>query len=166
MRPLSELVAADVMRRDVVCAHLEQPLDDIERLLVESRIGGAPVVDQGRLVGVVSRSDIVRAQVVMTALDGLAADELAPRESGRDRSSSELASEFGGFRERLSSLRVCDVMTAAAVTCTATTPLVRLAAKMADEEIHRIIVVDGQEPVGIISSLDVVRLVAQLGETA
>jgi CBS domain-containing protein len=52
--------AADVMTRDVVTA---RPGDDVRataRRLLERRLKRLPVVDEGRLVGIVSRTDLLR----------------------------------------------------------------------------------------------------------
>jgi CBS domain-containing protein len=47
------------------------------------------------------------------------------------------------------------------VTCTAATPVSKVAEMLVRQHVHRVIVVEGEQPVGIISSLDVVKLVAE-----
>ena len=49
------------MTREVVTVEEETPLSDIARLLEEHRIKRVPVLRQGRVVGIVSRADLVRA---------------------------------------------------------------------------------------------------------
>lgn len=59
------------MIRDVVRVGLDDPLPEIQRVLVENDIGRVPVTDGPRLVGIVSRTDILRALhgfVVMPAV--------------------------------------------------------------------------------------------------
>lgn len=51
--------AADVMTTAVVSAAPDIPLDDVRHLLIDRRIRRIPVIDGGRLVGIVSRGDIV-----------------------------------------------------------------------------------------------------------
>ncbi len=55
---IQAVLAGDVMTKALFTAHPDQPLAELELQLIEHRIGGAPVVDQGQLVGVISRSDI------------------------------------------------------------------------------------------------------------
>lgn len=51
----------DLMTREVVTVDDETPLPDVARLLEEHRIKRVPVLRQGRVVGIVSRADMVRA---------------------------------------------------------------------------------------------------------
>src|SRR4051812_30172872 len=52
--------AADVMSAGVIAVNPETEVDDVRFLLVERRIRRVPVMDGNRMVGIVSRSDIVR----------------------------------------------------------------------------------------------------------
>jgi CBS domain-containing protein len=53
----------DVMTYLVATLRPEDTIEDAQRLLVSNRISGAPVVQEGRLVGLVSETDLVRAFV-------------------------------------------------------------------------------------------------------
>lgn len=48
------------MSRKVITIEPHVPLPEIQRLLIEHNIGRLPVVEQGRLVGIVSRTDVLR----------------------------------------------------------------------------------------------------------
>ena len=48
------LTSADVMTADVVSVEPDTPVRDIAQLLYTRRISGVPVVEQGRLIGIVS----------------------------------------------------------------------------------------------------------------
>lgn len=50
-----------IMTRNVVSVGPATSLADAARTMREERIGALPVLDDGRLVGVVARSDIIRA---------------------------------------------------------------------------------------------------------
>lgn len=50
---------SDVMTRNVVTVGPGTPLKDVSRVLLERRISGVPVVEGGRVVGVVSNKDIL-----------------------------------------------------------------------------------------------------------
>ncbi|WP_174591640.1 CBS domain-containing protein [Methanocella conradii] len=56
------LIAMDIMRTNVITATPEMSLKDAAKLMVDKDIGALPVLDgQGRLVGIITRRDIVRA---------------------------------------------------------------------------------------------------------
>jgi len=49
------------MTREVITASPEQPLNELRRLMIEENIGRVPLVDkEGNLVGIITRSDILR----------------------------------------------------------------------------------------------------------
>ena len=52
--------AADVMTPDVVSATPETPLAELVRLMLDNRISALPIVDGGRIVGIVSEGDLLR----------------------------------------------------------------------------------------------------------
>lgn len=50
----------DVMTRDVVTVGPDEELETLAELMVKRRVNPVPVVEGGRLVGIVSRSDIIK----------------------------------------------------------------------------------------------------------
>lgn len=52
-------VAAEVMSTALISVSPDCPVSDLRHLLIERRIGRVPVLRDGRLVGVVSRRDVV-----------------------------------------------------------------------------------------------------------
>jgi CBS domain-containing protein len=56
------------MTAGVVAVPPTLPLTELEDVLIARHIGGAPVVEDGRLVGIVSRSDVVRYFSIRRAL--------------------------------------------------------------------------------------------------
>jgi len=50
----------DVMTRQVLCVSPDQPVADAASILVNKDLGRVPVVQEGRLVGLLTRGDIVR----------------------------------------------------------------------------------------------------------
>jgi acetoin utilization protein AcuB len=52
-----------IMARQVKTIAPDAPLEDAARMLVEHKIGAIPVVDDGRVVGIITESDIFRAFV-------------------------------------------------------------------------------------------------------
>lgn len=59
---LSHAPVKGFMTRQVVTADLEMPLSDMERRMIERDVGRLPVVADGRVVGVVTRGDLLRAR--------------------------------------------------------------------------------------------------------
>jgi len=55
------LTVADLMSSEVITVDEEMDASDIAGLLTERRIKRVPVVSEGKLMGIVSRGDIVRA---------------------------------------------------------------------------------------------------------
>ena len=55
------LCVADIMSHDVIAVDEETPVGEIAALLTERKIKRVPVVENGKLVGIVSRADIVHA---------------------------------------------------------------------------------------------------------
>ena len=58
---LAKLTVGGVMSTGVLVVDPERPAADAARIMMEHKIGALPVVDQGRLVGIVTESDFVRA---------------------------------------------------------------------------------------------------------
>ena len=50
---------SDVMTRQVVVVRPDTPMIDVARVLLEQRIGAVPVLDEGVVVGIVARSDLL-----------------------------------------------------------------------------------------------------------
>lgn len=50
--------ARDLMTTSVISVSSDTPVTDVRHLLVDRRIRRLPVIDQGRLVGIVSRGDV------------------------------------------------------------------------------------------------------------
>ncbi len=64
---------ADVMTRDVLSVNMNAPLEEIVALMEEHRVKRVPVLEGDRVVGVVSRADLLRALSVAARERGAAA---------------------------------------------------------------------------------------------
>lgn len=58
---LSRRTAAEIMTRKVITFLPEAPLTRVLQTLVDARVKSFPVLDAGRLVGIIAREDVVRA---------------------------------------------------------------------------------------------------------
>jgi len=73
MRHMLGTRAEDVMSREVMTIGPDDDVEKLAELMVERRVNPVPVVDQGKLVGIVSRADLID----MMAADTSAADTSA-----------------------------------------------------------------------------------------
>lgn len=76
------LKARDVMTQPAVCVAQDAPLADVVRLLERHHIKRLPVLDHGKLVGLVTRTDLLRALLARQALP----ETGVPRADGEIRS--------------------------------------------------------------------------------
>jgi CBS domain-containing protein len=58
--PQARRTVRDVMTRQVLCVSPEQPLAEVASLMTNKDVDRVPVVKAGRLVGLLTRGDIVR----------------------------------------------------------------------------------------------------------
>lgn len=151
------LSAGDVMQAAVVSVAPSLPAAELEALLDRERISGAPVVEAGQLVGVVSRADLVGAAA---GAEG-AADALLAYYEDTGGASSSRGDRARLVGEHVASLRVRDLMRTDLVTVAPVAPLREVAAKLTERRIHRVLVVEDGRLVGIVSSLDVLRPLAE-----
>jgi CBS-domain-containing membrane protein len=80
----------DVMTRDVVSVDADAPLEEIVALMEEHRIKRVPVLQGDRVVGVVSRADLLRAlSVVARGTPGPAPDDRTIRDHILDTLANE-----------------------------------------------------------------------------
>jgi predicted transcriptional regulator len=132
----------EAMRRDVVLLAADMTAEMALRRLDHKAISGAPVVDHGRVVGVVTRRDLL----VPTLLDDrVGSSALVPAR----------------HRDRLTGLRVRDLMSDEPVTVQPHWPLTQAVRVMLGHGVNRVPVVDqAGRPLGILTRDDVVRAVA------
>jgi predicted transcriptional regulator len=153
IRTVKELMSADIMT-----VPDDMTTDALARYLIEHEISGAPVVDgQGRLVGVVSMTDIGRTLAEPP-------EDESPRRSAfyRDVADEVTLEDLGQRYVEDRAATVRDVMTPVIHQVSMTASLADAARLMIDEHIHRLVVTDRGQPVGIISSLDLLKtIVAQ-----
>ncbi|MFT4040766.1 MAG: CBS domain-containing protein [Thermomicrobiales bacterium] len=57
-----ELTVRAVMRREVPIASPETSVADLARLMVEHRVPGVPIIDNGELVGIVTEADLIQRE--------------------------------------------------------------------------------------------------------
>lgn len=143
--------ARDLMSVAVVSVKPETVLRDIVALMLDRNISGVPVMEDGRLLGVINEGDLLRRFEIGT--DGSAAEkswwqQLVHRETlplDYVRSHAQLAK---------------DIMASPVVTVAEDAPIQEIASIFAARHIRRIPVVRGSEVVGIVTRADLVRAIA------
>lgn len=152
----------DVMETELRTIGTKVPLAELERELIEQRVSGFPVVEGGQLVGVVSRSDIVRIIDVERSYDEHISDYYRML-STADADQAQQAEVEEGARvgARLEGLTVADAMIKTVITTEPDADLVQVAKLMVDRGIHRLPVSEGGQLVGIVTSLDLVHQIAE-----
>jgi len=140
----------DVMTRSVVTVHEDAPFHEIVEKLLAHDISGMPVVDDhGRVIGVVSESDLL-------------AKEAFPRGHGR----SPLAKLFVGTaedevqRDKALGLTASEIMTSRVVKTDPDEGLPAAARRMLEEGVKRMPVIRSGRLLGIITRHDVLRVFA------
>ena len=162
-RPARPLVARDIMRSDVITIDQSAPLSEVERILVENRISGAPVADEtGAIVGVVSLRDLI---------ERYAEDPDARPRRGRgwfhldtneldeeDVESSEVPEEAEETAR--------DVMTAEVYSVPDDAGLRDIARTMHEHHIHRVLVEADGMYVGLVTTMDLLGAIGERRRTA
>lgn len=141
-----------IMTPDPVCAEPSTTIRQLARLFEDNDISGCPVVDHsGRVIGVVSKTDLIRRcsegtrDIPPAYLFEVVCEQGDESEAGESPIPEPLVC-------------VQDFMTESAVTVGPSAPVHEVATLMADRHIHRVIVVDDEMyPLGVITALDVLR---------
>lgn len=134
----------DVMTREVRTVSPDASLKDVAEMLSELRVSGLPVVQDGRILGVVSEADILTKE-----------RGEAPNLGGLLGALFEDRSEV---RAKLQATTAGEAMTAPAITISAKRPVSDAAARMIDLGVNRLPVVDDAGMlVGIVTRADLVR---------
>ena len=147
---MADLTARAIMTPDPVSVSRDLSVTEAARIMVEQRIGALPVVEEGKLVGLVTEDDLIMQDVKVEfptyihLLDGFI---MYPPATARFE--SELKKAVGAT--------VADVMTAEPVTVQVDTPVGDVATLMVEQEVDRVPVLDGERLVGIVSKSDIVR---------
>jgi acetoin utilization protein AcuB len=67
---LSRLTLDKIMTRNVIAVSPNDPVGKAARLMYENKIAGLPVVDEGRVVGIITESDVFRMVVELWEREG------------------------------------------------------------------------------------------------
>lgn len=158
---MAKKTAADIMQHEVLTVEPDLPIQQVAEFLIEEAISGAPVVDEeGNILGVVSLTDI--------AIHEAMPERAGPREPRATY--FRLAQESGLTDSELLNFRLDDlggaataedIMTPAVYEVEADTPIEDVAGLMLTSDIHRVIVTQEGKLVGIVSSMDFLKVIIE-----
>jgi len=139
---LTKTLARDVMNSPVLGVCKDRTVSELVIFLTENSISAAPVLDaRGKLVGMVSAADIAEDKTPRSRRP-----ESGSHEHGRERRVK------GGARH------VSDIMTPTFFTVPDDTPASEIAKTMVAGRIHQLLVTRNGQIVGIVSALDLLKL--------
>ena len=137
----------DIMTRDVITVTPATPIHTAARLMVEHGVRGLPVVDDGRLVGIISDGDLILRQK-------------RPAERPWWRSFFEHAEQLAQEYRKATGTTVAEVMTRSVISISPTWGIETAAAILHNRRIRRLPVVRDGHPVGIVSRADLIKALA------
>jgi CBS domain-containing protein len=175
------LSVRDLMIPEPITVDAEDTLRSAADLLISAGISGAPVMAAGRVVGIVSLTDLmafavtesdvpVPGEIAVHCQDIAQGDGEAPDsdawfatlwENSESEMSARVARSDTPARDPLDEHTVGDVMTRVVFQVEPDASLAEAARIMAKERIHRLLVTDEGGPVGILTAWDIVRAVAR-----
>lgn len=140
----------DLMQSPVVTVAPDLSLSDMVECFRRQQIRGAPVVDQGQLVGVISLSDLARENHLN--------QQMVENEFYVNPSWGSIEVELRDLSEQ----KVADLMTSRVVSVEADSEVVEAVEVLLNHRIHRLIVVNRGEVTGILSVTDLVLLLRNM----
>jgi CBS domain-containing protein len=157
-----DILVTQVMRRSLQTVPPSMTLLDLEHAFVQRGFSGFPVVEGEQLVGVVSRTDIVKQMDLERQIAQHTSDYF--RDANDEfyeiplLSTDQIADRVG---ERMAQLTVGDVMHRQLFAVRSDQPLRLVAEMMMEHDIHRVLVTIEGRLIGVVTSSDFVRLYAQ-----
>ena len=155
---MNTLTAKDIMNTEILLAQADWSLDRLAEFFIDNYISGAPVISQDEeLIGVVSLTDIVRYasfHIQETWQDDVHEYYLRGLEN---RYAQEEIAALGLKPEPMGTVR--DIMTPLIFDVPEDAPLKSIADTMVRGHIHRLFVTRGKQVVGIITALDMLRMI-------
>lgn len=138
----------EIMKTNIIKIKKGTNLKEAARILADNKISGAPVVDEKeRLIGIISEKDIFRTLYPNYEEFYLDTGLRVDFEKIEDRISE------------ISELAVEDIMIKDIISVTPDTSIVKIGAIMFARNIHRVVVLEENKPLGIVTRRDIYRAI-------
>jgi CBS-domain-containing membrane protein len=141
--------AADVMTPDVISAAPDTPLPGLVRLMLDHHISAVPIVQDGRIVGIVSESDLLRRAEA-------ASEPRRPRWLALFTSTDRLAADYTRSHARTAG----EIMTHDVITVPDSMPITEIAHLLEARGIKRVPVTRDGRLIGIVSQRNLLQAMA------
>jgi acetoin utilization protein AcuB len=95
---ISKITVDGIMTRDVITVSEYTPLEEAARIMADNKIGGLPVVRDGKLVGIITESDLFKVFIeILGARDmGVRLSMLVPEQPGVLADITRAIADMGG----------------------------------------------------------------------
>ena len=127
------------MSRPVICVSPEDPINEVLAMFRNEHIRRAPVMNEGKLVGIVSERDLLNASP-----------------------SSATTLSIWEMNYLINKVKIKNVMSKKVITVDADTPIEEAARIMADKKIGGLPVVSSEKVVGMITETDLFKILLEL----
>jgi len=155
---MNNQTARDVMNPDVLTARADWPVSRLAEFFIEEGISGAPVTNgDGTLIGVVSLTDLVRHDSMPQREPHAHSPHAFYRYPLDEQYAEEEVSTFRIASNSQATVR--DIMTPTIFRVREQTPVADIADLMIKGRIHRVFVTRGKLVVGIVTALDLLKVV-------
>ncbi|MBP8002501.1 MAG: CBS domain-containing protein [Chloroflexi bacterium] len=95
---LSQIKVADVMTKSVLTVTEDTPIEEAARIMADNKIGGLPVMHDGRIIGLITETDLFKVFLEMMGAreTGLRVTALVPEKSGELAAITQAIARAGG----------------------------------------------------------------------
>lgn len=133
------MIVKEVMRTNVICASSDTKATEVKNLMTENNVSKLPVVDNGKLVGIVTKNDLLKAEP-----------------------SSATTLDMFEISYLLSKLTVKKIMNTKVISVGPNEVVEEAARIMVDNKISCLPVVDGDALIGIITKSDLFHMFTEM----
>lgn len=145
--------AKDIMSATVFTVSPGTTISELARLFTERRVSGFPVIDEGKLVGIVTESDLIHQNERLHIPTTVAIFDAVFLLGSNKKVEEEL--------KRMAATTVGEIMATEPVTVTPEATLGEMATLMGERSAHTLPVVDKAGViVGVVGKLDLIRALA------
>ena len=149
----------DVMNSDVISCRPDDEISNAAQLLKEQNISGLPVVDEGKVVGIVTEADVLKLLEVpehggLWLPSPFEVIEIPIRELINWEDTKHMLADIG-------SKPIRDIMESEVYAISADSSIEDASSMMIKHKVNRLPVLDGETLVGIITRGDIIRGLAE-----